>query len=341
MFDDEQVTENLDDLMVAAFAGFSPEIQELLMAQRGYIEQSFGEMPRGGYSSLVMLAIFGDNSGSMKNDELLTEAEEAEGVVPLMLYERLIEGLNEGVIDGLQGSGVAAKIEVLLDLLNYNKGYVRQVTDGSDHFEWTPVLSKPPHFISSPQFIANGNRVDGGTPLRRRIVQALASGIVRAHWLSQPPLNLQTTAKYLFLTDGESTESGRHCIQEEEVQQLLAELPASHQPYFLGLENDRVDFRDVGRSLGFRDDRVEELPRNGKELRHFLSLWSQSQAEGVDDAPVSDGEVVAMDDDELLSDSDPFFGDGDLSLGDDDFAAEDDQSNSDAGEESAFGRWLS
>jgi hypothetical protein len=341
MYDDDFVKPDIDALMEGAFSRFSPDVRSLLMQQGPYIKQSFGQAPYGGFTALVGLLIVGDNSTSMKGQEILSEMEQAQGVTPKRLYQRLIQGLNEGVIDGLRESSVAKKIEILLDVLNPNADYIRGVTGGPSHFEWRPVLGETRHFVDDYSFLANGNHTDGGTPLRRRIVQSIASGLVRSYWLSQPPHNLPSTFKYLFMTDGESTEVKRQCVQPHQVEALLAELPSNHQPYFLGLENDRVVYRDVALGMGFPDDRIEELPPNGEALRHYLKLWSQTQAESADAAPVDDGELVATDDDDFLSNHDPFAGDDELGLGDDDFVGDNTDDDSDSKGTSAFGDWLS
>jgi len=262
----------VEALLDAATQNFSEGARKLMLEAAPKVEATLGGLPQRGISQVIGLSYLVDNSYSMEEDEIISEQDRMEGRPVKKLFERAVEGLN-GAAEALQSSSVAARIETYVDLLNRNPSYVSKVTGGKESFEWSPVLQGTPHL--SPRYFCT----DGGTPLRRRTVETIASGLARSQWLQQPPFNLQTVFKYLIITDANSTE-GSSYPKESDVADLIRSLPENHQVFLLGLESDDVDFVDVGARLGIGKSRVKTLPRDGRELRHFLQLWSQSSAEG-------------------------------------------------------------
>jgi hypothetical protein len=112
------------------------------------------------------------------------------------------------------------------------------------------------------------------TPLFSSTVQVLGGVVAKTQEFSSNGVPVRSVT--VIVTDGGDNDSPRHTAAD--VANLVGDLERTemHIVMMIGIDDGFTDFRDVGRQMGIRDDRVMPIGSTPSELRRAVNVVSQS-----------------------------------------------------------------
>jgi hypothetical protein len=192
--------------------------------------------------------------------------------------EQVVAGYNFA-IECLRGAsaGKRATFEIMPLLLNHNKHYVRSIC-GTDEFQWTSVENAP--LLKLDDFIFGDY-----TPLYERVIFGLGSAFARCkYWRDQ---GIQANTDTMIQSDGEDNMDSP-TYTADAVAALVADMYGAecHIIRYAGVQGRlTIDFKQVGRQMGIKEEFNDPMPTNPAEFRARYQAWSQSMAQGAPPAP--------------------------------------------------------
>lgn len=181
-------------------------------------------------------------------------------------HKAVIEGHNM-VVNALLSAKAVNSIESLTALLNPCEKYIKRTTGGVEDFQWQSLRA-------APRLDVRGFIHGCSTPLYDRALETLGSVLARTKWW-EDQWGVQTRSVTLLMTDGDANDGK---ASAKDVSKLVKDMlrMEKHQIFFMGVDCDGVDFRQIGEEMGIPKGCIDVVARDAKAIRAKFQLFSQS-----------------------------------------------------------------